>query len=102
MSYSGAIKAKEARESLGRALAALQEDPNIPPDVLAVAQHRAPAAGPGIGPAPAVGVDDHRGRTGVRHGARIFTAASGARGDTLQGRTGGEISAVRTDISNAR
>ncbi|MCB9593430.1 MAG: hypothetical protein H6719_11920 [Sandaracinaceae bacterium] len=45
MSYSGAIKAKEARESLGRALAALQEDPNIPPDVLAVAQNIAKAVG---------------------------------------------------------
>ncbi len=45
MSYSGAAKAKEARESLGKALAALQEDPNIPPDVLAVAQNIAQAVG---------------------------------------------------------
>ncbi|MEZ4340352.1 MAG: PilZ domain-containing protein [Sandaracinaceae bacterium] len=45
MSYSGAAKAKDARESLGRALAALQEDPNIPPDVLAVAQNIAKAVG---------------------------------------------------------
>ena len=45
MSYSGATKAKEARESLGKALAALQEDPNIPPDVLAVAQNIARAVG---------------------------------------------------------
>lgn len=44
-SYSGASKAKEAREALGRALAALQEDPNIPPDVLAVAQNIAQAVG---------------------------------------------------------
>lgn len=43
--YSGAGKAKEARESLGKALAALQEDPNIPPDVLAVAQNIAQAVG---------------------------------------------------------
>ncbi|HJL19251.1 MAG TPA: PilZ domain-containing protein [Sandaracinaceae bacterium LLY-WYZ-13_1] len=43
--YSGAHKAKEARESLGKALAALQEDPNIPPDVLAVAQNIAQAVG---------------------------------------------------------
>ncbi len=45
MTYSGAAKAKDARESLGRALAALQEDPNIPPDVLAVAQNIAKAVG---------------------------------------------------------
>jgi len=45
MTYSGAAKAKEARESLGRALAALQEDPNIPPDVMAVAQNIAKAVG---------------------------------------------------------
>jgi len=45
MSYSGANKAKQARESLGQALAALQEDPNIPPDVLAVAQNIARAVG---------------------------------------------------------
>ena len=45
MSYSGAAKAKEARESLGKALAALQEDPNIPSDVLAVAQNIAQAVG---------------------------------------------------------
>ncbi len=44
-SYSGAPKAKEAREALGGALAALQEDPNIPPDVLAVAQNIAQAVG---------------------------------------------------------
>lgn len=45
MSYSGAEKAKEAREALGKALAALQEDPNIPPDVMAVAQNIAQAVG---------------------------------------------------------
>jgi uncharacterized protein (TIGR02266 family) len=38
MTYSGASQAREAREALGGALAALQEDPKIPPDVLAVAQ----------------------------------------------------------------
>ena len=45
MTYSGASAARTARENLGRALAALQEDPNIPPDVLAVAQNIAQAVG---------------------------------------------------------
>jgi len=45
MSYSGAATARAARENLGRSLAALQEDPNIPPDVLAVAQNLAQAVG---------------------------------------------------------
>lgn len=45
MTYSGANQAREARESLGQALAALQEDPNIPQDVLAVAQNIAQAVG---------------------------------------------------------
>lgn len=45
MTYSGAVKAREARESLGGALAALQEDPDIPPDVLAVAENIAQAVG---------------------------------------------------------
>lgn len=45
MSFSGAKKAKEARESLGRALEALQEDPNIPPDVMAVASNIAQSVG---------------------------------------------------------
>ena len=45
MSYSGAATAKAARENLGRSLAALQEDPNIPQDVLAVAQNLAQAVG---------------------------------------------------------
>jgi uncharacterized protein (TIGR02266 family) len=44
-SYSGAATAREAREALGKALAALQEDPNIPSDVLAVAQNIAQAVG---------------------------------------------------------
>jgi uncharacterized protein (TIGR02266 family) len=45
MSYSGAATAKAARENLGRSLASLQEDPNIPQDVLAVAQNLAQAVG---------------------------------------------------------
>ena len=45
MSYSGAAKAQEARESLGKALEALQQDPNIPPDVMAVAQNIAQCIG---------------------------------------------------------
>lgn len=45
MSYSGAQKAKEAREALGKALAALQEDPDIPSDVMAVAQNIAQSVG---------------------------------------------------------
>ena len=45
MAYTGAVTARQARENLGRALAALQEDPNIPPDVLAVAQNIAQAVG---------------------------------------------------------
>lgn len=45
MTYSGASAARTARENLGRALAALQEDPNIPPDVLAIAQNIAQAVG---------------------------------------------------------
>ena len=43
MSYSGAEQAKEARAKLGEALAALQQDPNIPQDVMAVAQNVAQA-----------------------------------------------------------
>ncbi len=43
--YSGASRAREARESLGKALAALQQDPNVPPDVLAVAENIAQAVG---------------------------------------------------------
>ncbi|UJR81608.1 hypothetical protein [Sandaracinus amylolyticus] len=45
MAYSGASTARQARENLSKALAALQEDPNIPPDVLAVAQNIAQAVG---------------------------------------------------------
>jgi uncharacterized protein (TIGR02266 family) len=45
MTYSGAQPARTARENLGRALAALQEDSNIPPDVMAVAQNIAQAVG---------------------------------------------------------
>jgi uncharacterized protein (TIGR02266 family) len=45
MAYSGASVARQARETLGKALAALQEDPNIPPDVLQVAQNLAQAVG---------------------------------------------------------
>jgi uncharacterized protein (TIGR02266 family) len=45
MSYSGADRAKEAREALGKALAGLQKDANIPEDVLAVAQNIAAAVG---------------------------------------------------------
>lgn len=45
MTYSGAQPARTARENLGRALAALQEDTNIPPDVMAVAQNIAQAVG---------------------------------------------------------
>lgn len=45
MTYSGANQAHEARESLGKALEALQEDPNIPEDVMAVAQNIAQAVG---------------------------------------------------------
>jgi uncharacterized protein (TIGR02266 family) len=45
MAYSGAATARSARENLGRALASLQEDSNIPPDVLAVAQNIAQAVG---------------------------------------------------------
>ncbi len=45
MTYSGATKAREARESLGQALEALQQDANIPPDVMAVAQNIAQSVG---------------------------------------------------------
>jgi uncharacterized protein (TIGR02266 family) len=45
MSYSGAPQARQAREALGNALAALQEDPNIPQDVMAVAQNIAQSVG---------------------------------------------------------
>ena len=45
MSYSGANPAREAREGLGKALAALQEQPSIPEDVANVAQNIAQAVG---------------------------------------------------------
>lgn len=45
MTYSGAAQASSAREELGKALEALQQDPNIPDDVMAVAQNIAQAVG---------------------------------------------------------
>ncbi|MCS6799171.1 MAG: TIGR02266 family protein [Myxococcota bacterium] len=45
MTYSGASVAREAREGLSRALAALQEDPNVPADVMSVAENVAHAVG---------------------------------------------------------
>jgi uncharacterized protein (TIGR02266 family) len=45
MTYSGASTASSAREQLGKALEALQQDPNIPDDVMAVAQNIAQAVG---------------------------------------------------------
>jgi len=45
LTYSGAAQAKTAREGLGKALEALQQDPNIPEEVLAVAQNIARAVG---------------------------------------------------------
>jgi len=45
MTYSGADTASSAREQLGKALEALQQDPNIPDDVMAVAQNIAQAVG---------------------------------------------------------
>lgn len=45
MSYSGANQARQARESLGHALAALQQDPDIPAEVMDVAQNIAQAVG---------------------------------------------------------
>ncbi|MFK8002565.1 MAG: hypothetical protein AB8H86_23445 [Polyangiales bacterium] len=45
MSYSGADTARESRESLGKALEALQADSNIPDDVMAVASNIAQSVG---------------------------------------------------------
>ena len=45
MTYSGAATASSSREQLGKALEALQQDPNIPDDVMAVAQNIAQAVG---------------------------------------------------------
>ena len=45
MTYSGAEQARASREELGTALEALQQDKNIPDDVMAVAQNIAQAVG---------------------------------------------------------
>jgi uncharacterized protein (TIGR02266 family) len=45
MTYAGAAQAAESRKLLGSALEALQRDPNVPKDVLAVAQNIAGAVG---------------------------------------------------------
>ena len=45
MTYAGAAQAAESRKLLGAALEALQKDPNIPKDVLAVAENIAGAVG---------------------------------------------------------
>ncbi|MBN1655166.1 MAG: PilZ domain-containing protein [Deltaproteobacteria bacterium] len=45
MTYSGATVSSECRILLGEALEALQKDPNIPPDVLNVAENIAKAVG---------------------------------------------------------
>jgi len=45
MTYSGANTVRQARESLGKALEALQQDTNIPDDVMAVAQNIAQSVG---------------------------------------------------------
>ena len=45
MTYSGAKAAAESRELLGGALEALQQDSNVPPDVLSVATNIAQAVG---------------------------------------------------------
>jgi uncharacterized protein (TIGR02266 family) len=45
MSYSGAVRATESRKMLGDALEALQQDRNIPSDVLSVTEHVAKAVG---------------------------------------------------------
>ena len=45
MTYAGAAVAAESRKLLGDALAALQTDPNVPKDVLAVAENIAGAVG---------------------------------------------------------
>lgn len=45
MVYAGAAQAAESRKLLGSALEALQKDPNIPKDVLAVAENIAGAVG---------------------------------------------------------
>jgi uncharacterized protein (TIGR02266 family) len=45
MTYAGAAQAAESRALLGTALEALQKDPNIPKDVLAIAENIAGAVG---------------------------------------------------------
>jgi uncharacterized protein (TIGR02266 family) len=45
MAYAGAAQAAESRKLLGSALEALQKDPNVPKDVLAVAENIAGAVG---------------------------------------------------------
>lgn len=45
MTYAGAAQAAESRKLLGSALEALQRDPNVPKDVLAVAENIAGAVG---------------------------------------------------------
>jgi uncharacterized protein (TIGR02266 family) len=45
MTYAGAAMAAESRKLLGKALEALQKDPNVPKDVLAVAENIAGAVG---------------------------------------------------------
>jgi uncharacterized protein (TIGR02266 family) len=45
MAYAGAAQAAESRKLLGSALEALQRDPNVPKDVLAVAENIAGAVG---------------------------------------------------------
>ncbi|MEZ4288889.1 MAG: PilZ domain-containing protein [Polyangiales bacterium] len=45
MAYSGANEVKEAREALGKALAALQEHSDIPDDVMEIAQNIAKSVG---------------------------------------------------------
>lgn len=45
MTYAGAVQAAESRKLLGSALEALQKDPNVPKDVLLVAENIAGAVG---------------------------------------------------------
>jgi uncharacterized protein (TIGR02266 family) len=74
MTYSGAQPARTARENLGRALAALQEDPNIPPDVMAIAQNIAQAVG---------ALFDAERATSEQDGKASVKAALGMIGQTL-------------------
>ena len=45
MGYSSAGEARQARESLGKALEALQQDANIPEEVLGITQNVAKSIG---------------------------------------------------------